>query len=125
MTDGVTPRLVDNLDQAFGNQRTGDGGAQQIFALVDRVGAEHREDKIACEFFRQVVDIDFLDAHRLRLGPGGLDLLALPDIGGEGDDFAIVGFAEPLQDDGGIQATGVGESDFLDGRIRHEAYLIC
>src|SRR5690606_26643409 len=72
--NGVGAGLVGDLDQALGNQRTGDGGTQQVFAFVDGVGAEHREDEIAHEFFAQVVDVDFLDAHGLGLGAGRLDL---------------------------------------------------
>src|SRR5690606_7747872 len=35
--NGVGAGLVGDLDQALGNQRTGDGGTQQVFAFVDGV----------------------------------------------------------------------------------------
>ena len=84
--------LVGDLDQPLGDQRPGDGRAEQVFALVDGIGAEHGENEIPDELLAQVVDVDFLDAHGLGLGAGRLDLLALADVGGEGDHFTAVGF---------------------------------
>ncbi len=60
--DGVGAGLVGDLDQALGNQRTGDRGTQQVFAFVNGVGTEHRENEVTHEFFAQVVNVDFLDA---------------------------------------------------------------
>ena len=40
-----------------------------------------------------------LDAHLLSLGARGLELLALAEVGGEGDHLAAVGILEPLEDD--------------------------
>ncbi len=41
------------------------GGAEQVLALIDRVGPEHREDVVADELLAQVLDEDVLglDAH--------------------------------------------------------------
>ena len=58
--DGIGAGLVGDVDQALGDQRARDGGAEQVFAFVDGVGAEHREHEIAHEFFAQVVDEDVL-----------------------------------------------------------------
>ena len=55
-----------------------------------------------------------LDAHLLSLGSRGLELLALAEVGGEGDDLAAVGLLQPLQDHRGVQPARVGEHDFLD-----------
>ena len=59
-------------------------------ALVERVGAEHREDEVAHELLAQIVDEDVLglDAEHLGLLARRLELLALAEIGGEGDDLA-------------------------------------
>ena len=115
--DGVGAGLGGDLHQALGDQRPGDGGAEQVLALVDGVGAEHREHIVAHELFAQVLDVDFLHAHRLGLGAGRFHFLALTDISGEGDHFAVVGFLQPLDDHGGIQATGIGQHHLVD--IRH------
>ena len=91
--DRVGADLVGDLDQALGDQRTRDRSAEQVVALVLRIGAEHREDVVAHEFLAQVLDEDVLglDAEHLRLAPRRLQFLALAEIGGEGDDLAAVG----------------------------------
>jgi hypothetical protein len=50
-----------------------------------------------------------LDAEKQRLLARGLDLLALAEVGGEGDHLAAIGGLQPFQDDGGIEAAGIGE----------------
>ena len=60
--------LLGDLDLLLGDQRAGDGGAEQIQALVLRVGAEHREDVVAHELLAQILDEDVLglDAEQQR-----------------------------------------------------------
>ena len=87
----VGAHLLGDLDLALGDQRPGDGGAEQVLALVQRVGAEHREDEVAHEGLAQIVNEDLLDPEHLGLAPRGFELLALPEVGGEGDDLAAVG----------------------------------
>ncbi len=114
--DGVGAGLAGDLDQALGDQRAGDRGAEQVVAFVAGVGAHHREDEVADEFLAQVVDVDVLvrDAHHLGLGPRRLEFLALAEVGGEGDDFATVGHLQPLEDHAGVEAARIGEDDALD-----------
>ena len=90
---GVGADLSGDLDLLLGDQRPRDRGAEQIQALIERVGAEHREHVIADEFLAQVLDEDVLrlDAEHQRLLARRLQLLALAEIGGEGDDLAAVG----------------------------------
>ena len=114
--DGIRAALAGDLDEALGDQRAGDGGAKQVLALVDGVGTEHGEDEVAGEFLAQVVDVDFLDAKELCLLARGLEFLALTDVGGEGHHLAAVVLLEPAHDHRGVEATGIGEDDFLDGR---------
>ena len=90
-------------------------GAEQVRALVDRAGAQHREHEVAHELLAQVARCARRDAPvRERLLADGLELLALADVGAEGDDLAAVGLVQPAQDDGGVEAAGVGEHDLLD-----------
>ena len=56
--DGVGADLAGDLDLALGDQRPGDRGAEQVGALVERVGAEHREDVVADELLAQILDED-------------------------------------------------------------------
>ena len=44
MGDGVGADFFGDLDLLLGDQGPGDGGAQQIDAFIDRIGAEHGED---------------------------------------------------------------------------------
>jgi hypothetical protein len=116
MGHGIGADLLGDLDLALGDERPRDGGAQQVLALVQRVGAEHREDEVLHEGLAQVVDEDVLrlDAEQQRLVAGRAELLALAEIGGEGHDLASVGGLEPLQDHGGVEPTGIGQHDLLD-----------
>src|SRR5579885_1127320 len=113
MGDGIRPRLPRDLDLALGDQRPGDRGAEQVTALVERIGAEHREDEVAHEFLAQVLEIDLLDAEQLGLLARGLQLLPLPQVGGEGDHLAAIGRLQPFQDHGGVEPAGIGEHDLL------------
>ena len=53
--DGIGADLVGHLHQVLGDQRAGNGGAEQVFALVDRPGAQHGEEVIVGELLLQVV----------------------------------------------------------------------
>ena len=94
--DGVGAGLLGDLDLPLGDQRPGDGGAQQIQPLIQGVGAEHREDEVADEFLAQILDEDLLDAQHLRLLARRFQLLALAQVGGEGDDLAAIGGLQPF-----------------------------
>ena len=112
--DTVGAGLARDIDQSLGDQRPRNRCAQQVLALVDGIGAKHREDEITHELFAQVIDVDFLDAELLGLGPDMIKFLALTDIGRKGHDLAVVGVLQPFEDDGGIQATGISEDDFAN-----------
>ena len=117
MGDGVGADLAGDFDQALGDQRPGDRGAEQILPLVLGVGAEHREHVVAHEFLAHVLDEDVLglDPEHFGFLARGLELLALAEVGGEGDDLRAVGRLQPLEDDGGVEPAGIGEDDTLDG----------
>ena len=104
MRDGVSLLLPCNLHQALCNEWPRNGGAQQVFALVDGVGPKHGKDEVSNELLAEVFDVDLLDAKLLGLLPGGLELLALADVGGKGDDLAVVVVLKPLEDDRGVEA---------------------
>ncbi len=98
----------------LGDQRPGDRGAEQVDALVERVGAEHRKDEILHEFLAQIHDADILDAEHLRFFARRFQFAALAEIGGEGDDFRAEFGLQPFQDDRGVEAPRIGEHDLLD-----------
>ena len=130
MADGVGARFARDLDLLLGDQRAGDGRAEQVDAFVDGVGAEHREDVVAHELFAQVLDEDVLglDAEHLGFLARGSQLLALAQVGGEGDDLGAVLLLQPLQNNGGVEAAGVSQHNLLDaclcaGLRRHPSNL--
>ena len=114
--DGIGAGLQRDLDLMLGDQRPRDRGAEQVLALVERVGAEHREDEVPHELFAHVLDVDVLglDAQQLGLLARRRQFLALAEIGGEGHHLAAIGGLQPLQDDRGVEAAGIGQHDLLD-----------
>ena len=116
MRDRVGADLLGDLDLLLGDQRPRDRGAEQILPFVERVGAEHREHVIAHEFLAQILDENVLrlDAEQQRFLARRLELLALAEIGGEGDHLAAIGGLQPLQDDRGVEPARIGEHDLLE-----------
>ncbi len=115
--DGVGAHPARDLDLLLGDQRPGDGGAEQVEPLVLRVGAEHREHVVAHELLAQVLDEDVLglDAEHDRLVARRPEFLALAEVGGEGHHLAAVGRLQPLQDDGGVEPAGIGQHHAFHG----------
>ncbi len=93
MRHGVGADALGDLDLLLADQRPRDRGAEQVLALVQGVGAEHREHVVAHELFAQVLDEDVLrlDAEHQGLLARGAKLLALAEIGREGHHLAAVG----------------------------------
>ncbi len=119
MGDRVGSGLLRDLDLLLGDERPRDRGAEQVLPFVERVGAEHREDVVAHELLAQVLDEDALvpDAEQPRLVARGPKLLALAEVGREGDDLAAVGLLQPFQDDRGVEPARIGEHHFLHGAL--------
>ena len=120
--DGVRPRLVRDLDQPLRDEGARDGGPEEVLPLVDRVRPEHREDEVTGELLPEVVDEDGRRTEELRLPARGPELLALSEIGGERHHLAAVVLLQPSEDDGGVEAAGVGEHDLV--HVRHAGLRI-
>src|SRR4051812_15087590 len=116
MRDGVGLFLARDVDLRLGDQRPRNRGAEIILALVNRVRANHRVDEVAREFLDEIERVVLRGAGLLRLLRQAVQLLLLPDIRGERDDLRVVSFAEPLDDDGRVEAARVSEDDFHDER---------
>ena len=117
MADGVGLGFAGDLHQTLGDQGAGNRGAQEVFAFVQCIGAEHGEHKVTHKLFAQVFneDVAGLDAHLDGFGTCWLYFLALANVGGEGDHLAVVLVLQPFQDDGGVQTARVGENNALGG----------
>ncbi len=90
MGNGIRARLIGNLDQPFGDQRAGNGSAEQVLTFVNRIGTEHREHEVAHKLLAQVIDVDFLHAQRLSFGARWRHLFTLTDVGRESDHLTSV-----------------------------------
>ena len=125
--DGVGADLLRDFDLALGDQGPGDGRAQEVGALVERVGPEHGEDVVTHEHVLKVLDENLLDAQGLGGAPRRPQFLALADVGGECDHLAAIGVLKPAQDDRGVETARVGQHDLLhavfhDGRAPKAAW---
>mmetsp|Transcript_10507 Transcript_10507/g.17053 ORF Transcript_10507/g.17053 Transcript_10507/m.17053 type:complete len:350 (-) Transcript_10507:1206-2255(-) len=98
MRHGVCTGRFGNLNQTFGNQRTRNRGAQQVQTFIDRIGAEHRENKVAHKLFSHIFDVDVfrLDAQEFRLRTRWFELFALTQVCGEGHHLTAIFGLQPL-----------------------------
>ncbi len=110
----VSAGLLGDFNQVLGDQRTGNRSAEQIDAFIDGVGAEHREDEIAHEFFAHILNENFLDTQHFGLLACWFKFFALAEIGGKGDDFCVKLSLQPFQDDRGIETARIGENDLFN-----------
>src|SRR5690348_17007010 len=85
--------------------------AEQVFASVDGTGAERWPHVFGNEFVAQVFDVALGGAGGDGLLPDAGELLALSDVGGDADDARTVVFAQPRDDDRGVESTRIGEGD--------------
>jgi len=118
---GVGPFGFGHGHLPLGDERPGDGRAQQVASFVDRTGLHHGKQKVLGELVAQVFDDDLAGSAGQPLGLQPFKLVvALTDVGAEADDFAAIVFAQPGYDDGCVQATGVGQDDFVHCRFGHD-----
>ena len=96
-----------DLDHALGDEGAGDAGAEEVLAFVNGSRLDHRVDEVGGELFLQIVDVDLGGTGFLGLGVEALQFVVLADVGAESDDFGVVGFLDPGEKDGGVEAAGV------------------
>src|SRR6266851_4520424 len=104
----------------------GHGRPEQIGVFVDGAGAQRRPDVVAHKFFAQVLDVGAGGAGGQRFFSRGFEIFLLADVADHGDDFALIIFLEPGNDDGSVEPAGIGEDDFL-GLVRlyfHNSSLV-
>src|SRR5262245_662678 len=104
-----------DLDLAFGDDRTGEGSAEQVFVLVDGAGAQCGPDVFGDEFVAQIFDVNFRRARGDGLLLQAGQLFALPDVGGDRDYFAVIVLFQPGNDDRGVESAGIGQRDAFKG----------
>ena len=103
-----------DLDLPLGDERAGDGRAEQVAALIDGAGAQHGKDVVPDEGLAEILDVDLARAHPQGLGLDGLHILTLSEIGAERDDLAAERLLQPLEDHRRVEPARVGQDDFFD-----------
>ena len=117
--DGVGALRHGDLRQLLADDGPGEGRAQEV-GLVLGVHLHGGDDDLVHHL-----------VHKIRhdeLGGAGLDglllqalqLIPLAHVGGHGDDLGVVVvLLQPGDDDGGIQAAGIGQHDLLNVGLLH------
>src|ERR1700693_4214652 len=94
--------------------------------FVNGAGAQRRPNVVADEFFAQVFHVSGGGAGGEGFFSRAFEIFLLADVADHGDDFALIIFLEPGNDDGSVEPAGVGEDYFL-GFIRlyfHNSSLV-
>src|SRR6266404_3535035 len=103
MRDHLGFFLSRDLDHSFRDKRTGDARAEEILTFVDRTGSDHRKNEIARELFLKIVDITFEGAGAQRFLLQTLEFFLLTDVCAKRDDFGLIIFFEPAENNRGVE----------------------
>jgi hypothetical protein len=102
------------FDLALGQDRARHAGAEQVAALVDRHRPQAWPHVVREPLAPQVFDLAGHRTALLRLlFESAQFLIALADVAAVAMHLAVVVLLQPGDDDGGVEAAGVGEDDLL------------
>ena len=114
VADGVRAFLEGDLAESLRDDRTGVGRAEQIVFILG-AGLDAGHDEVFDIFVGEVFDVELGSAGLEGLLFEAFELGCLADIAGDGDDFTVVVvLLQPGDDDGCVEAAGVGENDLFD-----------
>ena len=80
------------------DQRAGDASPEQVLPLIERVRPEHGKHEILDERLAQIIDEDFSLMPSICAFLRAGSILALAQIGGEGDHLAAIRGLQPSED---------------------------
>ena len=121
MSNSLGTFLLCHLNQTLGNQRTGEGSAQQILALINSPSLQGWPYVLLQELLSQIQNIALGSAGTQSLVMDSLHVIPLADISTAGNNLAAaIVFLEPRNDNGGIKTTGICQYDFL--KFCHNIY---
>ena len=125
VADRVGPLGLGDLHHPLGQHRPGKAGAQQV-ALIVGAGLHGGDDVVVHKFVGQILDVQLAGPRGLGPGFQPVQLAGLADVAADGDDFAVVVVLfQPGDDDGGVQAAGIGQDHFFDFRHGDPLLLFC
>ena len=114
-------KLVSDLDELLGKQRTGQSREQRILVLVHGVGSDGLGQELIGELVAQVEHLTIENAQVERLLLLGIQAgLLLAHVAADANDIEILLVLEPLDTYGCIKTTGICENDFF---LAHGCFL--
>ena len=114
-------KLVSDLDELLGKQRTRQGGEQWVLVLVHGVGGDGLSQELIGELVAQVEYLAIENAQVKRLLLLGIQAgLLLAHVAADANDIEILLVLEPLDTYGCIKTTGICENDFF---LAHGCFL--
>ena len=111
---GIGAFLAGDVHKGLGDERAGDGGSQQVAVFVAGRAAHHGKHKVFGHFFAQIKHIGLGSAGFERLFFHARKVFGLAEVGGNGNDLALVGLDEPFEDNRSIKPARIGENDFFN-----------
>jgi hypothetical protein len=96
--------FLGDFDHLGDDERSGQAGANWVFAFVERVRFYGWENVVLGEFFSGVDGAMFEHAEFLGFLLDFLQVFLLPDVYGYCDDLGFVFFLEPFNEDGRVQS---------------------
>ena len=112
--DGVGAFLQRDLHQTLGDDGTGKGRTQQV-VLIFRARLHAGDDHVVDHLVGKVKGVELARAGFEGFFLETVQLTHLTDVAGHGDDLGIVVvLLQPGNDNGCIQAAGIGEHDFFN-----------
>ena len=114
-------KLVSDLDELLGEQRTRQGGEQRVLVLIHGVGGDGLSQELIGEFVAQVEHLAIENAQVERLLLLGVQAgLLLAHVAADANDIEILLVLEPLDTYRCIKTTGICENDFF---LAHGCFL--
>ena len=114
-------KLVSDLDELLGKQRTGQSGEQRVLVLVHGVGGDGLGQELIGELIAQVEHLAVQNAQVEGLLLLGIQAgLLLAHVAADANDIEILLILQPLDTYGCIKTTGICENDFF---LAHGCFL--
>src|ERR1043166_7841886 len=123
--DGIRFFLLRDFHHALGDERSRDACTEEVLALVNRAGVNHRINEVGSEFFLKVIDVNLRCAGVLRFLFEAVKFLFLPDVGAEGDHLGVVFFFDPREQHRSVETARVSQHNFHIEKIRRASFRKC
>ena len=101
------------LHLPFRDQGPRDGSPEEIGTLVDGIRLDGEKDKVPRKLLSEILDVDLGCPGLLGLGLEAVQFVLLSHVRCIGDYFASILFGKPFHENRRVEASGIGEYDFL------------